>query len=75
LHVTPTIIGRLLACSRVYARRRLFAGDFGPVHRRGDVSGVDVGNIAALLGASSFTAHQLAAAGLPVPSDDEGGSA
>jgi hypothetical protein len=63
LRITPPTIGRLLAISRVMAHRRVVAGDFGAVHRRGLVHEVDLDDVASCVGIA-FTPSQLAAAGL-----------
>jgi formate hydrogenlyase subunit 4 len=64
LRITPPIVGRLLAISRVMAHRRVVSGNFGAVHRRGIVHEVDLANVAACVGIT-FTPSQLAAAGVP----------
>jgi hypothetical protein len=69
LRITPPTIGRLLAISRVMAHRRVVAGDFGDVHRRGLVHEVDLAEVADCVGIA-FTPSQLAAAGLHHASEE-----
>jgi hypothetical protein len=71
LRVSPPLVGRLLAVSRVMAHRRIAAGDFGAVHRHHRVREVDLVAVAACVGSHGFTFHQLRAAGLPVPFQPE----
>jgi hypothetical protein len=70
LRVTPPIIGRLLAVSRVMAHRRVVAGDFGEVFEgRGGAHEVELSNVEASTGIV-FTPSQLAAAGLSPKSEE-----
>jgi hypothetical protein len=68
--ITPPVVGRLLAISRVMAHRRVIGGDFGKVHHRGPVREVDLTNVATCVGLA-FTPTQLAAAGLSVPAEPD----
>ena len=67
MRVTPPIIGRLLAVSRVMAHRRVVAGDFGEIFEgRGGAHEVELEAVQARLGVT-FTAEQLADAGVLIP--------
>jgi hypothetical protein len=56
--VTCPTIGRLALKPRKWAQRRLAAGRFGPVVRKGRTGLVDLSNVEASLGIK-FTAEQL----------------
>jgi len=71
LRITPPTIGRLLGISRQMAHRRVIAGDFGAVvTRRDHAQLVDLAAVQDALGIE-FTPTQLAAAGLPIPHEEE----
>jgi hypothetical protein len=66
MQVTPPILSRLLALHRVVAHRRVVAGDFGQVHRRGQINEVELAEVADAVGID-FSREQLSAAGLSIP--------
>jgi hypothetical protein len=71
LLVTAPPIARLLLRGRVWAWRRLKAGDFGPIVRRqGRAFCVTLAGVEAYVG-RPFSPDQLAAAGLRCPKQEE----
>jgi hypothetical protein len=71
MRITPPVLGRLLLVSRVMAHRRVVTGDFGrQVEGRGGAHEVELGTVEDKLGIT-FTAVQLAAAGLPIIQTDQ----
>jgi hypothetical protein len=61
--VTGSTIAKLLQRPRMWAFRRIAAGDFGPVYQRGPAYQVELGRVEAATG-MQFTPSQLAAAGI-----------
>jgi hypothetical protein len=59
--ISPPVIGRLAAKPRLWARRRLRRGDFGPTQRKGRVWFAQLGGVERRLGVT-FTPEQVAAA-------------
>ena len=70
MFVSAPAIGRLFACSRIAAWRRVREGHFGPVKRRGRAFLVDLRNVEARAG-RKFSPAQLAAAGVDLPPELE----
>jgi hypothetical protein len=56
--VSSPFIGRLMVRPRKWAQRRIVAGDFGPIVKRGRANLVDLRNVQAATG-KSFSPQQI----------------